>query len=146
MAFCANVGDDVLAQTIKDSKLVTTDLSGFYEIPFTLAKDRKQTTYIRKELYEYRSIKVHEAFSLCYDSEKPPAPELVVTAFQKRFNIGGLILEKPSETQKNWRIRFRTEIPVDIKPTELVHRLEIIANTADTLEQEFDPTKKDGTR
>ena len=83
------------------------ELPGFYYLSLAFKDtDRSQTVYIRKTGDDYLSLKVHEVFSLIYDDPQPPAQAVILSAFQKRFTVGGLVLESPSEAQKNWRIRL----------------------------------------
>ncbi|MCE9557347.1 MAG: hypothetical protein K8R88_00195 [Armatimonadetes bacterium] len=133
--------DDKFAETLKETKVITKELPKFYEIRFTVDKKRKQTAYIRKEVFEYRSIQVREAFSICYDNKLAPSPELILAAFQKRFSVGGLVLEKPSDEQANWRIRFKLDLPIDISAKDLRLKLDVIATTTDGLEAEFNAGK-----
>lgn len=135
---------DPLAARLTESGLTFTELTGFYSLTFTIADSkRKQTAFVRRTVEEYRSLKVREVFSLCWDEPTPPSRELLAAAFQKRFSIGGLTLEQPSETQKNWRIRFRVDVPADMPAKELRSHIEVVEVTADSLEAEFNPGKED---
>jgi hypothetical protein len=135
---------DPLGQDLTASKLVYSDIGKFYKLIFDI-KDtsRKQIIYVRKENQVYNSIETREIFSLCYDEKDPPSAGLLQSIFQKRYNIGGLTLEAPSDSQKNWRIRFRIDVLANLNPAALRNRIELVQSTADALEKEINPGKED---
>ena len=133
-----------LEATLKDAKLSYTEIGNFYQLKYDFSDTkRKQTAYIRKMEESYNSLKVQEIFSICYDSKDTPSAELLQSVFQKRFAIGGLVLEAPSETQTNWRIRFRVTLTTSALPETLKEYLNLVAGTADNLEKELNPTQED---
>lgn len=117
--------------------LTYTKLPGFYQLPFTLAESRRQTVYVRRAAEAYKSVGINEAFAICYESESEPTAEMLQKTFLRRFTIGGLVLEAPSETQPKWRIRYRLEITTKEPPARLKQMLSIVASTSDTLEKEL---------
>jgi hypothetical protein len=134
---------DLVGKALKASGLSHTDIGRFYKIKYDYSDTkRSQTAHIRKEVYDYNSLKVQEIFSQCYDSPNAPSAELLQKVFQKRFSIGGLVLEAPSQEQPNWRIRFRIDAPIEITPDRLKQYVNIVAGTADTLEKELAPEDK----
>lgn len=141
LAICISIIGGDIGDAIKETKFVVLEHPEYYEIPFELNGKRQQNVFVRKNMYEYRSLKIHEAYSIFYDSKDAPSTELLISAFQKRFAIGGLILENPSSSQPNWRIRYKIDIPQNINPQDLIARLEIIANNADALEFEYENFK-----
>lgn len=135
---------DPLGATLKESRLSNTDIGKFYKLKYNFSDTkRSQTAYIRKEVYTYNSLKVQELYSLCYDSPEPPRAEQLLSVFQRRFTIGGLVLEAPNENQKNWRIRFRATLATHALPETLKEYLNLVAGTADNLEKELSPTQED---
>jgi hypothetical protein len=132
--------EDVFDGVLKEAKLVFEDISGFYKLKYNIANsDRKQVVYIRKSTESYLSLKTREVFSIFYESETPPPDNLLASLFEKRFNLGGLTLEKPSETQKFWRIRYRMDILPNLTSKEVAERLSVAAATGDDLEKGIDP-------
>jgi hypothetical protein len=129
---------DPLGKALKASKLIHTDIGGFYKIRYDYSGNkRSQTVYIRQTVWEYNSMRVQEVYSMFYESEQVPSAELLQTYFQKGFSIGGLVLEAPSETQKLWRIRYRIDAPASSTPERLKEYLRLAAGTADALEKEL---------
>lgn len=135
---------DPAAERLREAKLIYSDIGSFYKLKYDYSDTkRQQSTYIRKEIYTYNSLKVQEIFSLCYDRPEPPSAELLLSAFQKRFSLGGLVLEAPSEKQTNWRIRFRVALASNVLPETLKEYILIVAGTADNLEKELNPNQED---
>jgi hypothetical protein len=135
---------DPLGATLKDAALIYTDIGNFYKLKYDFSDTkRNQTAYIRKEVYTYNSLKVQEIFSQCYDKPEPPSAEALQSVFQKRFSIGGLVLEAPSEKQANWRIRFRVTLGTNALPETLKQYLNLVTGTADSIEKELSPTQED---
>lgn len=133
-----------LEATLKDAKISYTDIGNHYKLKYDFSNTkRNQTAYIRKEVYTYNSLKLQELFSLCYDKPEAPSAEQLQSVFQKRFSIGGLVLEAPSENQKNWRIRFRATVTTSALPETLKEYLKLVAGTADNLEKELSPIQED---
>jgi hypothetical protein len=133
-----------LGTTLKDAKLSHTDIGNFYKLKYDFSDTkRSQVAYIRKAEESYNSLKVQEIFSQCYDKPEPPSAEVLQSAFQKRFTIGGLVLEAPSEKQANWRIRFRVTLATNALPETLKEYLKLVAGTADNLEKELNPGSED---
>jgi hypothetical protein len=140
----APMPSDPLGATLKDAKLIYSDIGSFYKLKYDYSDNkRSQVAYIRKEIYTYNSLKVQEIFSLCYDKPEPPSAELLQSAFQKRYTVGGLVLEAPSEKQTNWRIRFRTSVATNVLPQTLKEYMLLVAGTADNLEKELNPNQED---
>ena len=133
-----------LEATLKDAKLSYTDIGNFYKLKYGFSDTkRSQIAYIRKVEESYNSLKVQEIFSLCYDKSDPPSSEQLQSIFQKRFSIGGLVLEAPSEKQANWRIRFRVTLATNALPETLKEYLNLVSGTADSLEKELNPGSED---
>ena len=134
------VTTDPMVERLKEAKLIHSDIGSFYQFKYDFSDTkRKQTVYMRKEIYTYNSLKVQELFSLCYDKPDPPSAELLQSAFQKRFTIGGLVLEAPSEKQPNWRIRFRASLTTDALPQTLKEYVLVVAGTADRSRERIQP-------
>ncbi len=137
-------GRDPLGATLLATGLVYTDGDRFYDLRFSDSdKKRAQVVHIRKAVDQYESLRVQEVFSLCYDASDPPGEELLRTTFQKRFGIGGLQLEAPSEQQSHWRIRYRIAVACDTSAEGLAKLLRIAQATADQLEKELNPGAED---
>jgi hypothetical protein len=139
----APVPTDPVGATLKASGLIYTDIGGFYKLQYDYSDTkRKQFGYIRKDIYDYNSLKVQEIFSQCYDSPDAPSVELLQKVFLKRFTVGGLVLEAPSATQMNWRIRFKIDAPTDIAPDRLKEYINLAVGTADEIEKELSTEDK----
>lgn len=120
------------------------EIPGFYSLSLSFQDTkRRQTVYIRRTTDTYNSLKVNEVFALVYDDPQPPSSELLLTAFQKRYSVGGLVLEKPSEEQKNWRIRFKMEHFTSSTTDRLKEEINIVGSTGDFIEKELGPEKGD---
>jgi hypothetical protein len=103
----ALVAASPLEAILKDAKLTHTDVGSFYRLQYNFTDTKRtQVGFVRKEVYTYNNLKVQELFSFCYDKPEPPSTEQLQSVFLKRFSIGGLVLETPTEKQPNWRIRF----------------------------------------
>ena len=136
--------DDPLGATIQLAGLRSEDLGSFHKLRFTNDDTgRSQSIYLRKRVDRYGGIAVQELFSLVYDRPEPPTAELLQKAFSRRFGVGGLVLERPGEAQKNWRIRFRTTPSVDVTPTDFARYCDVTQSTADELERELNPDAED---
>lgn len=135
---------DTLGQTLKDANLGYEEIANFYKLKFNNTDTkRSQTVFVRKSVETFRSLSVREGFAIFYDAMDAPSTEQLLTIFQRRFAIGGIVMEAPSAAQPNWRLRFRMELPTDLSPTKLRERLVILQSTGDRLEQEFSPDKED---
>jgi hypothetical protein len=127
-----------MGATLKQSGLIFKDIGDFYSLGYDFADTkRSQAAYIRKRVDNYNSLKIHEIFSIFYDAKDAPSAELLQKVFQKRFSIGGLVLEAPNASQSNWRIRFRIDAPADIATDRLKKYVRLVAGTADSLEKEL---------
>ena len=127
-----------LEATLKAAGLTLGENGGFYSIKFNFPdENRGQTVYIRKTIYENKSVKTRKIVSFFYNSKKAPSAEILKTVFQKHLGVGGIGLEAPEGTQGNWRISFRIDAPADISPDILKEYLIIVAATADSLEKEL---------
>lgn len=136
--------DDPLGATMRRAGLRSEDLGDFHKLHYTHDDTgRTQTIYLRKRVDRYGELAVQELFSLVYDRAEPPTAELLRNAFARRFGVGGLVLERPSETQKNWRIRFRTTPTVDVTPADFARYCDVTQSTADELERELNPGAED---
>ncbi len=135
---------DPVGKTLQASKLIYTDIGNFYKLKFDNSNTkRSQYAYVRKDVYSYNSLSVQEIYSLCYDSPDAPSAALLEKTFQKGFSLGGLVLEAPSETQKNWRIRFKIDAPTDLPLATLSTYLNLVQGTSDEIEKELNPDKGD---
>jgi hypothetical protein len=129
---------DPVGKTLKTSKLIYTDIGGFYKLQYDYSDTkRKQIVNIRQEIWDYNSLKVQEAFSIFWESETAPSADLLQKIFLKSFTIGGLVLEVPSEKQKLWRVRYRIDVPTDCTPERLKTYLSLVSGTGDALEKEL---------
>ncbi len=129
---------DSLGASLKDAGLAFKDIGGYYSLKFDFSNaKRSQTAYVRQDIYTSSAIKTRKIVSFCYDDKNAPSAETLRTVFQKRLGIGGLGLEAPDGTQKNWRIFFRIDAPVEISPDLLKQYLVMVAATADDLEKEL---------
>lgn len=138
------LGPDSLESLLKRAKLEFTELQRFYKLSFTNDETkRQQLVYVRRNAASWETLTVHEIYSLCWQSTEPPPRALLDSAFQKRFALGGLVLEQPSDDQKFWRIRFRCEAPADVTPERLSTYLQVVQSTADQLERELNPNAED---
>lgn len=144
LAYGGLVQEEPLAQRLTAAGLKFTEQEKFYQLRYaSTATKRSQTVYVRRSAEEYRSLKLNELFTLCYDSKEAPSAEQLLKIFQKRFTIGGLILEAPTAAQTNWRIRYRIEALTDLAPTKLAEYLQVVQATGDELEKEFQPGQED---
>ncbi|MBK7875200.1 MAG: ankyrin repeat domain-containing protein [Planctomycetes bacterium] len=135
---------DPARSALTRAKLNFEDIGDYFELPYSDAdSNRAQRVFVRKERYEYESLSVHELLSLCYDAKVAPKPDQLVQWFQRRFALGGLVLEAPTEGQENWRIRYRILIASDAPPERWSHYLQLVQGTADALEKEFNPGAED---
>lgn len=140
------VQPDLFKLTLQGSGLQFTESTGFYEVKYGIAESnpkRSQTVYIRKSVETYRSLSVREVFALVWESPNPATSEFLLTQFQKRYALGGLVYEKPSETQKLHRFRYRFTVPVDCDAKRLKALLEVAAATGDVIERELNPNEED---
>ena len=129
---------DAMGATLRLAGLPAKDIGSFYSLRYNFTDTkRSQTAYIRKSTDSYNSLKIHEIFSIFYDAKEAPSAELLQKVFQKRYSIGGLVLEAPNTNQSNWRIRFRIDAPADIATDRLKTFTNLVAGTADALEKEF---------
>jgi ankyrin repeat protein len=135
---------DPLADLLDRANLRYKDLGTIHELRYGDSKDnRSQKVYVRKKVETYGGLSVREAYSLCYDAKEPPSEEVLRQTFQKRYSIGGLVLEAPSEGQPNWRIRFRIDVPTDVTPERLAKYLLLVQGTADQIEKTLSPDAED---
>ena len=86
---------------------------------------------------------MQEIWSLGYDQPTAPSAELLQKVFQRRYGLGGLVLEQPSKEQPNWRIRFRLSAAVDITPKDLAKYCDLAQDAGDSLERELNPGAED---
>ncbi len=129
---------------MKATTLKYKNLESFYSLKFNIAdSSRKQEVFIRKAGNEYRSLKVNEVFGLVWESEKPATTEQLLTIFQKRFKIGGLIYELPSTAQKLYRIRYAVSMPLNSTPEAAAYCINVAATTGDDVEKELNPGQED---
>lgn len=136
--------DDPLGATMRRAGLHSEDLGNVHKLRFTNEDTgRAQSIYLRRQVERYGELAVQELYSLVYDRAEPPTAELLRKAFARRFGVGGLVLERPSEAQPNWRIRFRTTPTVDVAPTDFARYCEVTQSTADELERELNPGAED---
>ncbi len=143
-AKAASPGLDPIGRTLARTKLRFEDIGAFHRIRFDDPKTgRSQTVYVRRTVEEFGSLRVQEAFSLCFDAASAPSTENLRTWFLERFAVGGLVLEAPGPAQERWRVRFRVALPCDARPQRLVEYLQIVQSTADELERKFQPGEED---
>lgn len=118
--------------------MVSQEIGGF--LRFKYVADGKPSTpvFIRKEVYEYQSLKVREMFVQIFESSSSPSPEQLVTLMSTYFALGGLQLETPSETQKLWRIRFRVDVPVDCPAARFRMLSDVCSKTGDSMRKQYD--------
>lgn len=136
--------DDPLGTTMRLAGLRSEDLGKAHMLRFTDdGTGRAQRIYLRKQVERYNELAVQELYSLVYDRADPPKADLLRKAFTRRFGVGGLVLEQPSEGQRNWRIRFRTTPAVDITPADFARYCQLTQSTADALERELNPGSED---
>jgi hypothetical protein len=129
---------------MKATKLIYKNLESFYSLKFDIPDSkRKQEVFVRKAGNEYRSLKVNEVFGLVWESDKPATTEQLLTIFQKRFKMGGLIYELPSATQKLYRIRYAVSMPLNSTPETAAFYINIAATTGDDVEKELNPGQED---
>jgi hypothetical protein len=139
----------VLEKTMTGANLVFEGIPDFWKVRYNITpgtptgSKRAQTVFIRKAAHDYNSLLVHEAFGLIYDSPTPPSDALMIETMSRRFSIGGIVYEVPSATQKNYRFRFKFDLPQDTQGPTLREYLEIIAATADDLEVKLNPGSGD---
>ena len=92
---------------MKSTKLKYLEQKDVYKVRYTMGETpRKHDVFVRMVTHEYRTLKVNEVFGLVWESDKAATHDQLITIFQKKYKMGGLIYELPSETQKNYRIRF----------------------------------------
>lgn len=120
------------------------ELPGFFYFSLAFKESpRTQTVYVRRAEDSYLSLKLNEVFTLIYDDPQPPTQALIQSVFQKRFTVGGLVLEAPGGAQTNWRIRYRMEHFASSTTDRLKEIFTIVASTGDSLEKELGPDKGD---
>lgn len=135
---------DALGKTLVAAGYKYSTAGPFYQIRITFTDNKRaQNVFIRQAVWDYNSLKVQEVYSTFYESTEPPSADTLKLFSQKIFNIGGIILEQPSDKQKYWRMRFRLDAPIDITPARLRKYVGLAAGTADALEREITPTKED---
>jgi len=140
----ADAGLDPLGRALRRSGLKYEDSGRFWKLRYsTRDTGRSQTVYVRKTIETYEALSGQEIHSLVYDAAEPPSGEVLRKAFLMRFALGGLVLEPPSEDQKNWRIRFRHVAPTTITPSELAAYLDSVQSAADRIEQAIAPNGED---
>ena len=136
--------EDPLGTTLRLAGLHNEDVGKFHELQYSNRDSgRSQKVYLRKKVARYESLAVQEIWSLAYDRTEPPSAEALQKAFARRYGIGGLVLEPPSEAQPNWRIRFRVAAAIDITPKDLAKYCDLTQDAADTLERELNPGAED---
>lgn len=135
---------DPLAGLLERAKLSYTDIGDFHKVRYDNEEAKRgQTVWLRKTPEKYGTVVMYELFSICFESNDAPGEELLRKAMQKRFSLGNLVLEQPSEAQKFWRIRYRIDVPADVTPERLSNYLQLAQATADGLEKEFAPGAED---
>lgn len=121
-----------------------SDDGAFIDFKLTFADTkRSHKVFVRKSAETYLSLKVNEIYGLAYESKEEPSSSIVSRAFEKRYSIGTVILEKPSEKQPLWRIRYRLEFQSGWTAERLKEAANIVGGTSDALEQEFSTTGED---
>ncbi len=133
-----------IEQVLKATGYEHKDEGGFisFKLTFTDTK-RKHTIFVRKAAEQYLSLKVNEVYGLAYESTAAPQADLFNKIFEKRFSLGHVIVEKPSERQKFWRIRYRLDFHSGWTPDRFKEIAAVVGGTADALEQEFNPGTED---
>lgn len=132
------------AATLKSSGKAMTDSGKFYTLKYTISESkRKQTVYIRKSPETYLSLKGHEVFGLVWEGPTEPTAEKLLEWSQRRFGVGGLVCERPSETQTQFRVRYRLTVADSATAAELTEALEIVAATSDDVEKVLNPGAED---
>ncbi|MFN7588719.1 MAG: ankyrin repeat domain-containing protein [Planctomycetota bacterium] len=136
--------DDPLGTTLRLTGLRSEDIGKFHELRYTNTEtNRGQKVYLRKKVERYGALAVQEIWSLAYDKPDAPGAELLQKAFQRRYSLGGLVLEQPSKEQPNWRIRFRLSAAVDMSPKDLAKYCDLAQDAGDSLERELNPGAED---
>lgn len=129
---------------MKSTKLKYVEQKDFYKVRYTMGETpRKHDVYVRMVTHEYRTLKVNEVFGLVWESDKAATHDQLITIFQKKYKMGGLIYELPSETQKNYRIRYAISLPLNSTPEIAKSYLNMVATTGDQLENDLNPGKED---
>lgn len=135
---------DPLGTTLRLAGLQSEDVGTFHELRYANRESgRSQRVYVRKQVERYAELATQEISSLAYDRPEAPSAELLQKAFAKRYGIGGLVLETPSETQPNWRLRFRVNAAIDIAAKDLAKYCNLTQDAADSLEHELNPGAED---
>lgn len=136
--------EDPLGTTLRLAGLRSEDIGKFHELRYANSETKRtQKVYLRKKVERYSGLAVQEIWSLGYDQPVAPGAELLQKAFQRRYGVGGLVLEQPSEEQPNWRIRFRLSAAVDITPKVLAKYCDLAQDAGDSLERELNPGAED---
>ena len=136
--------EDPLGTTLRLTGLRSEDSGKFHELRYTNTEtNRAQKVYLRKKVERYGDLAVQEIWSLGYDQPTAPSAELLQKVFQRRYGLGGLVLEQPSKEQPNWRIRFRLSAAVDITPKDLAKYCDLAQDAGDSLERELNPGAED---
>lgn len=126
---------DIWAKFFADTKIEAEDLGSLFSVEYKITDtNRKQKLYFRKVADSYRSLEGAEVFGLVWESDKAPTTEFLQKTFDKRFSMGGLVYELPSENQKMYRIRYHYTIDPQSNSKTLIKTLQILAATADSLE------------
>lgn len=129
---------------LKAAKLIYSDMPNFFNLKFDISDSKRtHTVYVRKTTWEFRSLKNNEVYGLVWESAMAPTADQLLTIFQKRFKIGGLVYELPSEAQKLFRIRFSVWMPLNSSAQVASTYLSLVSTTGDEIEKELNPGKED---
>lgn len=113
-------------------------LDNFYSVKFSIANtERYQTVYLRKSREDYLSLQAREVYTLVWESKERAPTDLIFTLFQKRYSIGGLIYELPTEKQVLYRIRYRHCISDSMSIPQFKELMGIVAAAGDSIEKEI---------
>lgn len=137
----ASLIESDLDKAVKESGLTPVDIGKFLRFNYRVETQESATkvskpsssVFIRKDVWEYQSLKVREMYGLVYEATEPPSTEKLVELFSTSFSIGGLQLEGPSDTQKYWRLRFRVEVPVNCSGKRFRWYADTVSLTADSI-------------
>lgn len=133
-----------IEQTVKDSGFTYKDDGSFIDFKLVFSETkRSHKVVVRKTPDSYLSLTVYEVYGLAYESKDEPSRDIVNRMFEKRYSIGSIILEKPSEKQPYWRIRYRLEFHAGWTAARFKEVSTIVGSTADALERELSATGED---
>lgn len=131
-------------QVMKATGYKYSDDGSFIDFKMTFNDTKRgHKVFVRKAPETYLSLKVNEVYGLVYESKEEPSKDIVTRIFEKRYRIGSIIIEKPSEKQAFWRIRYRLEFHSGWTADKFKDAANIVASTADSLEKELSSTGED---